>query len=53
MPKDVEARCRELFGDEAEEVIEKFSLYFAPDWSEASQQEIDSMLQQAQDMIRK
>ena len=51
MPRDVEARCRELFGDEADLVIEKFSLYFAPSWSSVTFEEIDKMLREARALI--
>ena len=45
MPRDVEKHCREMFDAEtAERVIKEFGRFFAPDWSESTQKEINAML---------
>jgi hypothetical protein len=47
MPRDIEKRVRKMFSDDiADKVISKFSWYFVPDWSEASDEEIDGLLHQ-------
>ena len=52
MPRDVEQRVREKYdADTAERIIKDFSRWFAPDWSEASFEEIDSMVSQVAERV--